>query len=147
MTPDLWTFYQPMYRSRRFEEAVADLWRQGHISGEMHLGMGEEAVAAGIVAHLQDGDALALDHRGTPPLVMRGVDPVALLREMLGHPDGLCGGRGGHMHLFSPEHLAVSSGIVGAAGPGAVGFALAAQHLRPGSTSSRCGAGWPTSPA
>lgn len=73
---------------------------------------------------------MALDHRGTPPLLMRGVDPVPLLREFLGRPDGLCGGMGGHMHLFAPSHLAASSGIVGASGPAAAGFALAAQYLR-----------------
>jgi len=60
------------------------------------------------------------------------VDPLLLLREMLGHPGGLCGGKGGHMHLFSKDHLAASSGIVGSSGPSAAGFALAAQHLRPG---------------
>jgi len=75
---------------------------------------------------------MALDHRGTPPLVMRGVDPVLILRELLGDPRGLCGGRGGHMHLFSKDHLAAASGIVGAAGPAGAGFALAAQYLRPG---------------
>jgi pyruvate dehydrogenase E1 component alpha subunit len=122
-----------MLRSRRFEEAVSRLWSQGLISGEMHLGLGEEAIAAGIVYQLQDGDALALDHRGTPPLVVRGVGLVPLLREMLGCDDGLCGGAGGHMHLFSPEYLAASSGIVGAAAPTAVGLALSGQHLRPGS--------------
>jgi pyruvate dehydrogenase E1 component alpha subunit len=56
-----------------------------------------------------------------------------MLKEMLGREDGLCGGQGGHMHLFSPDHLAASSGIVGSSGPLAVGFALAAKHLRPGS--------------
>jgi pyruvate dehydrogenase E1 component alpha subunit len=121
-----------MLHSRLFEEVVSQLWEEGLISAEMHLGMGEEAIVAGIVAQLQEGDAMALDHRGTPPLLMRGVEPVALLREFLGHPDGLCAGRGGHMHLFSAEHLAASSGIVGASGPAAVGFALAAQHLRQG---------------
>jgi pyruvate dehydrogenase E1 component alpha subunit len=75
---------------------------------------------------------MALDHRGTPALLMRGVDPVAILRELLGREDGLCRGRGGHMHMFSKAHLAASSGIVGAAGPAAAGFALASQHLRPG---------------
>ncbi|RME47769.1 MAG: thiamine pyrophosphate-dependent dehydrogenase E1 component subunit alpha [Chloroflexi bacterium] len=133
MQPDLWSLYRQMYRSRLFEKAVKQLWEQGLISGEMHLGMGEEAVVAGIVDQLQDGDAMALDHRGTPPLLMRGVDPVLLLREFLGHSDGLCSGMGGHMHLFSREHLAASSGIVGASGPAAAGFALAAQYLRPGS--------------
>lgn len=108
-----------------------DLWKKGEISGEMHLGIGEEAIAAGVVAHLQKGDAMVLDHRGTPLLVACGVDLVLLLREFLGRADGLCSGMGGHMHLFSPEHLAASSGIVGASGPIAAGFALAAQYLRP----------------
>jgi pyruvate dehydrogenase E1 component alpha subunit len=120
-----------MLRSRLFEDAVKRLWEEGRISGEMHLGVGEEGVAAGVVVQLQDGDAMALDHRGTAPLLMRGVDPVELLREFLGRPDGLCAGMGGHMHLFSPSHLAASSGIVGASGPAAAGFALAAQYLRP----------------
>jgi acetoin:2,6-dichlorophenolindophenol oxidoreductase subunit alpha len=128
---DLWMLYTLMKKSRLFEEAVAQLWQGGLISGEMHLGTGEEAIIAGIVSQLVPGDAMAVDHRGTAAFLMRGIDPVALLREMLGREDGLCGGRGGHMHLYSKEHLAASSGIVGAAGPRAVGFALAAQTLRP----------------
>jgi pyruvate dehydrogenase E1 component alpha subunit len=132
MNPDMWALYRQMLRSRLFEEAVAQLWQEGKISGEMHLGVGEEGIVAGVVDHLQEGDAMALDHRGTPPLLMRGVDPIPLLRELLGRPDGLCAGMGGHMHLFSPPHLAASSGIVGASGPAVAGFALAAQHLRPG---------------
>lgn len=130
--PDLWSLYWNMLRSRLFEVEVTRLWQEGRIPGEMHLGVGEEAIAAGVVDQLEEGDAMALDHRGTPALVMRGVDPVLLLREFLGQPDGLCSGMGGHMHLFSKEHLAASSGIVGASGPTAAGFALAAQHLRPG---------------
>jgi TPP-dependent pyruvate/acetoin dehydrogenase alpha subunit len=132
MSPDLWSLYRQMLRSRLFEEAVARLWYDGAISGEMHQGTGEEAVVVGVVSQLEDGDAMALDHRGTAPLAMRGVDLVSLLREFLGQPDGLCGGMGGHMHLFSPVHLAASSGIVGAEGPAVVGFALAARRLRPG---------------
>jgi pyruvate dehydrogenase E1 component alpha subunit len=122
-----------MLKSRLFEQAVVRLWHEGRIYGEMHLGTGEEAIIAGVVSHLRDGDAMALDHRGSAALLMRGIDPVLLLREILGLPDGLCGGMGGHMHLFSKEHLAASSGIVGAGGPAAAGFALAAQVLRPGS--------------
>lgn len=132
MPPDLWVLYALMLKSRLFEEAIAILWHDGLISGEMHLGTGEEATIAGVVTHLHEGDAMALDHRGTAALIMRGVDPVLILRELLGRPDGLCGGMGGHMHLFSKEHLAASSGIVGAEGPAAVGFALSAQYLRPG---------------
>ena len=132
MPPDLWSLYESMLRCRRFEEAIAQLWRDGLISGEMHLGTGEEAIIAGIVPQLREDDALALDHRGTAALLLHGVDPALILRELLGRPDGLCGGMGGHMHLFSREHLAASSGIVGAAGPAAAGFALAARFLRPG---------------
>lgn len=125
--------YQQMLRSRRFEERIKELWIDGKISGEMHLGIGEEAIAAGVVAHLEDGDAMALDHRGTPPLVSRGVDMVLLLKELLGRADGLCSGHGGHMHLLSREHLVASSGIVGSSAPLGIGFALAAQYLHPGS--------------
>jgi pyruvate dehydrogenase E1 component alpha subunit len=98
----------------------------------MHLGTGEEAIIAGVVTQLREGDAMALDHRGTAALLMRGVEPVLILRELLGYADGLCGGMGGHMHLFSKEYLAASSGIVGAEGPTAAGFALSAQYLHPG---------------
>ena len=133
--PDLPLLYRQMLRSRLFEETVAALWQAGRISGEMHLGLGEEAICAGVVLQLQDGDAMALDHRGTPPLLMRGVAPELLLQEFMGKPGGLCGGMGGHMHLFAPDRLASSSGIVGASGPTAAGFALAAQQLRPGTVS------------
>jgi len=132
MTIDLWSLYALMLKSRLFEESVTQLWNDGLISGEMHLGTGEEAIIAGVVSHLGAHDAMALDHRGTAALLMRGVDPVLILRELLGRPDGLCGGMGGHMHLFSKQHLAASSGIVGAEGPTAAGFALASQYLHPG---------------
>jgi TPP-dependent pyruvate/acetoin dehydrogenase alpha subunit len=127
------SLYRAMARVRAFELLLLGLWEEGRISGEMHLGTGEEAVAAGLSAHLRDGDALALDHRPTPLMLLRGVDPVAMVREMLGREDGLCRGRGGHMHLFSKAHRAASSGIVGAGAPTGAGFALAAQRLRPGS--------------
>jgi len=132
MPPDLWALYTLMLKSRLFEEAITKLWHDGLISGEMHIGTGEEAIIAGVVAHLREGDAMALDHRGTAALLMRGIDPVLILRELLGYSDGLCGGMGGHMHLFSKEHMTASSGIVGAEGPTAVGFAISAQHLHPG---------------
>jgi acetoin:2,6-dichlorophenolindophenol oxidoreductase subunit alpha len=132
MAADSWSLYALMLKSRLFEEAVTKLWHDGLISGEMHLGTGEEAIIAGVISQLCPGDAIALDHRGTAAMLMRGVDPVLLLREILGHPGGLSGGKGGHMHLFAKELLMVSSGIVGAAGPSAVGFAMAAQYAHPG---------------
>jgi TPP-dependent pyruvate/acetoin dehydrogenase alpha subunit len=130
--PDSGSLYAKMLRSRLFEAEVKRLWLEGEIPGEMHLSMGEEAIVVGIVDQLGDGDAMALDHRSTAPMLIRGVDAVLLLKECMGEQDGLCGGMGGHMHLFSPEYLIASSGIVGASAPAAVGFALANQRLRPG---------------
>lgn len=120
--------YRQLVRARQYEIAVDDLWNRGLISGEMHLATGEEAVAVGVVGHLEDGDGLALTHRASPALVARGVPLVPMLRELLGREDGLCRGRGGHMHLFSREHLAATSGIVGASMPAGAGFALAAKR-------------------
>ncbi|NNC40214.1 MAG: thiamine pyrophosphate-dependent dehydrogenase E1 component subunit alpha [Acidimicrobiia bacterium] len=124
--------YHQMVKMRRFEEALGNLWLAGLISGEMHLGIGEEGIAAGVLAHLESDDGLALDHRPTPALVGSGVDIETMTLEMLGSEDGLCRGRGGHMHLFDPGHMAASSGIVGASAPLACGFALANLRLRPG---------------
>jgi len=125
------SLYRKMLTCRRVEEAIAGLWQEGLVSGEMHLGIGEEGVNAGVLDHLGDGDAVALDHRGTAGMLLRGVEAAAIIKECMGLEDGLCGGMGGHMHLFSKDHLAASSGIVGSSGPAACGFALAAQHLRP----------------
>ena len=129
---DCWHLYHLMKKSRRFEEEVAQLWKNGLISGEMHLGTGEEAIIAGTVSQLAPGDSMAVDHRGSAAFLMRGVDPILLVLEMLGDENGLCGGLGGHMHLHAKEFIAASSGIVGSAGPSAAGFALAAQHNNPG---------------
>lgn len=131
MGPDRWGLYRRMLHSRLFERAIRELWERGDISGEMHLGTGEEAIVAAIVSQLHERGAIALDHRGTPAMLMRGIDPVELLDEFLGLPTGICRGMGGHMHLYSREHRIASSGIVGASGPTAVGFALSATRLRP----------------
>lgn len=132
MEPNLKNLYKLMYKARYFEEIIAELWNEGYISGEMHLGIGEEGIIAGVIDHLEDGDALLLDHRSTPPLVMRGVDIVSILLELLGSKNGLCCGNGGHMHLFSKEYSVASSGIVGSSAPLALGFALSSQYLKSG---------------
>jgi TPP-dependent pyruvate/acetoin dehydrogenase alpha subunit len=135
MQPDIWTLYSLMLKSRLFEQGIARLWHDGRISGELHQGTGEEAIVAGVVSHLREGDAMALDHRGTAALLMRGENPISIVQELMGSNDGLCRGCGGHMHLYSKPYLAASSGIVGASGPTAAGFALAARYLRPASVS------------
>lgn len=134
-TPDAQVLHRladTMVRSRRYEQATFELWERGLISGELHLSVGEEGVAAGVVDHLVEGDAIAGDHRSSAVMVARGVSLESMLRELVGDPAGLCGGFGGHMHLLSREHLAVSDGIVGASGPLACGFGLSGAMLRPG---------------
>jgi acetoin:2,6-dichlorophenolindophenol oxidoreductase subunit alpha len=125
--------YDAMTRIRAFELAQTDLWAQGLVPGELHSSIGEEAVVVGVTDCLGDGDAMALDHRSTGPLVARGADLTSLLLEVVGSERGLCGGSGGHMHLFAPDLLAASDGIVGSSGAMACGFAVAARRLRPGS--------------
>ncbi len=130
---DTAALFATMTEVRAFELASARLWELGMISGEMHLGVGEEAIVAGVMAHVRDGDAVAFDHRAGPPAVARGVDLELLVLEMLGDERGLCRGHGGHMHFLAPEQLAAGTGIVGATAPLACGFALAAERLRPDS--------------
>ena len=122
--------YELMLRSRYFEELIMKIWKEGSISGEMHMGIGEEAINAGIISQLLPGDAIASDHRSSAPFFMRGVNPVEIILELMGHSEGLCAGMGGHMHLFSKEHQITTSGIVGAAGPASLGFALATKYKK-----------------
>ena len=116
--------YETMVRIRGVELAQSDLWERGLISGEMHTGIGEEGIIAGVTAHLRAGDSVACDHRPTGVFVARGSDIGALLLEMVGHEDGLNRGWGGHMHLMDAERLLAADGIVGSSGPAACGFAL-----------------------
>ena len=124
--------YESIVRIRAVETAQNHLWHEGLIPGEIHTGIGEEGIIAGVLEHLTVDDAIACDHRPTGVFTASGVDPTSLLLEMLGHPDGLCGGHGGHMHFLSESDRIISDGIVGSAGPAACGFALSAKRLRPG---------------
>jgi TPP-dependent pyruvate/acetoin dehydrogenase alpha subunit len=131
--PALERAYEQMARMRAVEEAQIRLWDDGLVPGELHTGIGEEGIVAGVLLNLSDTDSLALDHRPTPALVGRGVDIEGLLLEIMGHEDGINHGQGGHMHLFAREQRAAGDGMVGSSGPTACGFALAARHLHPGS--------------
>lgn len=115
---------------RAFEEAVGEACVTGEIHGEMHLATGQEAIAAALEPLLQRGDVVVSTHRPHLHALASGVDPVAMLAEIL-ERDGLCHGKGGHMHLFDPEHGFMSNGIVGAGAPMAAGYAFA--QLREGS--------------
>ena len=119
-----------MWRIRRFEEAVDDLFARGLMHGTMHLSIGQEASATGVCAALADGDLIASTHRGHGHCIAKGADLVPMMAELLAKDTGYCRGRGGSMHIadVSKGNLG-ANGIVGGGIPIAVGSALA-QKLR-----------------
>jgi hypothetical protein len=120
-----------LVRIRLAERVLTQAWADGRVPGEYHSGIGEEGIYVGVLAHLGDQDAVAVDHRSTGPLVARGVDLTALMVEVMGGQTGLNSGWAGHMHLMDPGAQVAADGIVGSSAPLAVGQAVAAQQLRP----------------
>jgi pyruvate dehydrogenase E1 component alpha subunit len=121
-------YLRQMLRARRFEERCAELYSGGKIRGFLHLYVGEEAVAAGVLPELGPDDAVVSAYRDHGHALLRGVPMRAVMAEMFGVMEGCTGGRGGSMHLFDAERrLYGGTAIVGAGLPIAVGLALADQ--------------------
>jgi len=118
--------YALMCRMRAFEEACLKGVPTREIHGELHTGIGQEAIAAGMARHLRQNDAVVSTHRNHLHALAKGVDPRALLAEIFERETGLCRGRGGHMHPFDPCTNFSATGIVGASLPIALGYAYAA---------------------
>jgi 2-oxoisovalerate dehydrogenase E1 component len=113
-TTDLLSLYRQMLVIRRTEEQLVRAHQGGLIPGACHTYIGEEAVAVGVCAHLRPDDVVFSTHRGHGHALAKGVSPRALMAELFGRSTGVSGGRGGSMHLFSPEiGLLGTSGIVG----------------------------------
>jgi pyruvate dehydrogenase E1 component alpha subunit len=123
---DLLARFSAMARMRAFEEACAEGVRTGELRGELHLATGQESVAAGMLGALQPNDWMVGTHRSHPAALAKGVDAYRLLAEVYEKSTGLCGGKGGHLHLFSHEHRFSTTGIVGSSLPVALGHAYAA---------------------
>lgn len=127
--------YRMLVKIRTFEERVGAMYYEeklpafdiaaGPIPGEMHLYSGQEAVAAGVCAHLRPDDPVTSTHRPHGHLIAKGVDLKKMMAEIFGKKTGLCQGKGGHMHLFDPSLHFGCGGIVGGGIPHAVGAALA----------------------
>ncbi|HMQ53169.1 MAG TPA: thiamine pyrophosphate-dependent dehydrogenase E1 component subunit alpha [Anaerolineae bacterium] len=127
--------YRTIVKIRTFEERVGAMYYEeklpafdiaaGPIPGEMHLYSGQEAVAAGVCAHLRLDDPVTSTHRPHGHLIAKGVDLNKMMAEIFGKKTGLCQGKGGHMHLFDPVTHFGCGGIVGGGIPHAVGAALA----------------------
>ena len=108
------SLYRTMAVIRRTEEQLARAHQAGLIHGACHTYVGEEAVATGVCANLRDEDAVFSTHRGHGHALAKGVSPAALMAELFGRATGVSRGRGGSMHLFSPEvGMMGTSGIVG----------------------------------
>ncbi|MDX6726931.1 MAG: acetoin:2,6-dichlorophenolindophenol oxidoreductase subunit alpha [Baekduia sp.] len=111
---------------RGFEDAVQRLFTKGEVHGTTHLYSGQEAGATGVCSVLQDGDRIAGTYRGHGHALAKGVDPAALMAEMLGRATGVCGGRAGSMNVIDVEHGLIGCfGIIGGSTTAATGAALA----------------------
>jgi TPP-dependent pyruvate/acetoin dehydrogenase alpha subunit len=117
-----------MWRIRLFEEAVQALFLQNLVSGSTHLCQGQEAVSVGVCAALEPDDFMTCTYRGHGAVIAMGAPLDGCFAEIVGRSMGLCGGKGGSMHLADIERGALGSfAVVGAGIPVAVGAALSAQ--------------------
>ena len=119
-----------LLRIRRFEEVCAEQYSAGKIRGFLHLYIGEEAVAVGVMDALTADDAVVATYREHGHALARGIDSGALMAEMFGKQEGCSRGRGGSMHVFdAATRFYGGNAIVGGGLPMAVGLALADRML------------------
>ncbi len=110
----LLSLYRTMLTIRLTEEELARCHQRGLIHGACHTYVGEEAIATGVCAHLTSADSVFSTHRGHGHALAKGMPPRMLISELFGRATGCSRGRGGSMHLFSPEiGMMGTSGIVG----------------------------------
>lgn len=120
--------YKTMLTIRKFEERAEKLHEQGKVPGNLHLYIGEEAVAAGVIQALHPDDKITSTHRGHGHMIAKGGNTKAMMAELYGKETGCCKGKGGSMHIadFSIGSLG-ACGIVGGGIPIATGSALASK--------------------
>ncbi|AHZ67304.1 Pyruvate dehydrogenase (Acetyl-transferring) E1 component, alpha subunit [Pseudomonas mandelii JR-1] len=127
-----------MVRIRRLEERAGELYGEGKIRGFLHLYIGEEAVAVGVLHALAANDAVVATYREHGHALIKGVPMKAIMAEMYGHQEGCSRGRGGSMHLFDATTRFFGGNAIVAGGlPLTVGLALA-ERMQGGSRLSAC---------
>lgn len=116
---------RPLHLIRAFEEAAGAALHRGQVRGSVHQYTGQEAVAAGVCAHLGPQDFVSSHHRGHGHAIAKGVSPARMMRELFGREGGTSGGKGGSMHIAD-----FSCGMLGANGvvPDGVTIATGAAH-------------------
>jgi pyruvate dehydrogenase E1 component alpha subunit len=114
-----------MVRIRRFEEEAGKLMEDGKIPGALHLYVGQEAVASGVMQHLSNDDQITSTHRGHGHLIAKGGEFNQMFAELFGRSTGYCKGKGGSMHISNMDlGMLGANGIVGGGPPIAVGAAF-----------------------
>ena len=122
--------YRTMRTIREFEERLHAEFSTGEIPGFVHLYAGEEAIAVGVCLHLDERDKIASTHRGHGHCIAKGCDVEAMMAEIYGKKTGLCGGKGGSMHIADLDKgMMGANGIVGGGPPLVCGAGLAAKRL------------------
>jgi pyruvate dehydrogenase E1 component alpha subunit len=125
---ELLALYEQMVLIRRTEKAAHDLFLQGLVKGTTHLAAGHEAIAVGASAALRADDYVFATYRGHHHALARGATPEECLAELMSRATGLCGGKGGSMHLTkAATGMLGSYAIVGAHLPMAAGAAWSAR--------------------
>lgn len=126
----LW-IYEKMNDIRLFEDKVHEIFSSGEIPGFVHLYAGEEAVATGVCAHLNDNDYITSTHRGHGHCIAKGCDLNGMMAEIFGKETGLCKGKGGSMHIADIDKgMLGANGMVGGGFPLAVGAGLRNKYLK-----------------
>ena len=121
--------FEKMALLRRFESVAQIACRKGETPGFLHLYIGEEATGVGVCAHLRHTDWVTSTHRGHGHALAKGGDPKRIMAELFGKVDGICGGRGGTMHLYDRSiGLFGTNGIVAAGIGHAAGAGIAARQ-------------------
>ncbi len=124
------TLFEQMTLLRKFEVTAQIACRSGETPGFLHLYIGQEASGVGICAHLRRTDWVTSTHRGHGHALAKGADPGRVMAELFGRADGLCGGRGGTMHLYDRSvGLFGTNGVVGAGIGHAAGVGIGARQL------------------
>jgi acetoin:2,6-dichlorophenolindophenol oxidoreductase subunit alpha len=123
--------FREMLLIRRFEEKVEERFRAGELPGFLHVAIGQEAVAAGVMAGLEPDDTIMSTHRAHGHTLAKGTHPNAIMAELYGKTEGCSGGYGGSMHLYDIANgMLGANAVVGGGLPQVTGTALAYQFRK-----------------
>jgi acetoin:2,6-dichlorophenolindophenol oxidoreductase subunit alpha len=123
--------FREMLLIRRFEEKVEERFRAGELPGFLHVAIGQEAVASGVMAGLEPDDTIMSTHRAHGHTLAKGTHPNAVMAELYGKEEGCSGGFGGSMHLYDVANgMLGANAVVGGGLPQVTGTALAYQFRK-----------------